>query len=409
MVDPPRLLMVVHGLPPARLGGAELVTWRIARILARAGMPVAVFHPETAGSIGLGELVRGETRGVVRYTLGTEPGAETSRHARRAFSRALGLWQPDAVWIHHLSGLSLDVPEIAIAEGLKLALTFHDYTWMCPRGQLVDGNGDRCEGPAAERCPACLAPGAPWPARWAVGAVSRRWWLARQRRARTAVENAQLCTSPSSHVARRHEAWLGHRRGVELLRNPAPRVGQLPLPPSTGPLSVGYFGSLLPTKGIEILLEAQAALPRGRIQVQLHGPLPPGDRWRDWRHRVRSLAARSGAHLAGPYAPSELPERLAEVEVVCLPSIWEENAPVVLQEARAAGRVVVASDIGGVPELAPSPPAVLVPPGDVEALAAALGSVESLRETARALSAEASPAGPPDEAFLEFTERLGRR
>jgi glycosyltransferase involved in cell wall biosynthesis len=409
MADQPRLLMVAHGLPPARLGGAELVTWRIARILARAGVPVAVFHPETAGSIGLGELVRGETRGVVRYTLGTEAGAETSRHARRAFSRTLGLWQPDAVWIHHLSGLSLDVPEIAIAEGLRVALTFHDYTWMCPRGQLVDGSGDRCEGPAAERCPDCLAPGAPWPARWAAGAVSRRLWLARQRRARTVVEEVNLRTSPSAHVARRHEAWLGRRRGVEVLGNPAPRVGRLPLPPSTGPLAVGYFGSLLPTKGVEVLLKAQASLPEGRIQVQLHGPLPPGDRWRDWRHRVRSLAARTGAQLAGPYAPSELSERLAEVEVVCLPSTWEENAPVVLQEARAAGRLVVASEIGGIPELAPAPPAVLVPSGDVEALASALGGVESLRDAGRSLWAEASPDGPPDEAFSEFVERLGRR
>lgn len=409
MVRQPRLLMVAHGLPPSRVGGAELVTWRIARILATAGVPAAIFHPEHAGAGGPGELVRSESHGVVRYTLGTEAGAETSPHARRAFSRALGLWQPDAVWIHHLSGLSLDVPEIALAEGLPMALTFHDYTWMCPRGQLVDLRGDRCVGPALDRCPACLAPGAPWPARLALGAVSRRWWTSRQRRARRVVEGARLRTSPSTHVARRHGAWLGSGAAIEILANPAPRLERIGLPPAAGPLEVGYFGTLLPTKGIEELLRAQLALPAGRIHVQLHGPLPTGERWRDWRHRVRSLAARSGAQLAGPYAPAVLAERLAEVEVICLPSTWEENAPVVLQEARAAGRVVVASDIGGVPELAPSPPAILVPPGDVEALALALGDVARLRDAGRALPDEEAPPGTPDRGFVEFVERLARR
>jgi len=409
MTPLPRLLMVCHGLPPARVGGAELVTWRIAGSLVEAGVPVAIFHPEAAGARATGELVRSETRDVVRYTLATGEGVETSPHARRAFSQVLGLWKPDAIWIHHLSGLGLDVPELARAEGLPTALTFHDYGWLCPRGQLVDGHGRRCEGPSADRCPACLAPGAPWPARWVVGAISRRWWAAREERVRIIVGAARLRTAPSTHVARRYESWLDDDREVQLLANPEPRLGPIPLPPTTGPLKVGYFGSLLPTKGIEELLTAQLSLAPDRIRVQLHGPLPPGERWREWRRRVRALAARSGAVLSGPFAPTELGDRLAEVEVVCLPSVWEENAPVVLQEARAAGRVVVASDIGGIPEFAPSPPAVLVPAGDVQALADVLGDVQRLRGLSRAAGRETAPLGTSDERFVEVVERLGRR
>lgn len=406
----PRLLIVVHGLPPVRVGGAELVAWRTARILAEAGAPVAVFHPEVGVASGCGQLVRSEVQGVARYALEVHPGENSSRHARRAFSQVLALWRPDAVWIHHLSGLSLDVPEVALAESVPTAVTFHDYSWMCPRGQLVDDRGERCEGPSPARCPSCLAPGAPAPARFVVGAISRRWWRSRERRVRGVVERCTRLTSPSTHVARRHEAWIGPGVDVEVLANPATRLDRVPPPPDSGPLRVGYFGTLLPTKGIEPLLRAQMTLPPGTLSLQLHGPLPTGDRWREWRHRVRTLTARSGAVLAGPYAPAEVADRLAEVEVVVLPSTWEENAPVVLQEARAAGRVVVASDVGGIPEFVDTDGgAVLVPPGDVQALATILADVPRLRRLGRVLTSTGPPPSPPDDRIVAFARRLARR
>jgi len=211
-------------------------------------------------------------------------------------------------------------------------------------------------------------------------------------------------------VARRHESWIGPGAEVEVLANPATRVGRVPLPPASGPLRVGFFGTLLPTKGIEVLLNALLTLPPRAVALQLHGPFPAGDRWQEWRRRVRALAARSGAVLAGPYAPADAAERLAEVEVVCLPSTWAENAPVVLQEARAAGRVVVASDVGGIPELVDTPrAALLVPPGDPAALAAALADVGRLRQMGRELAGAAPPSGPDDDRLVEFARRLARR
>lgn len=389
---PRRILLVSHGLPPARIGGAELVTWSLARDLVRRGHAAAVFHRDDAPDVSPGLLRRDQHSGVTTYALGVRPGHPSSPHARGAFARIVQLWQPDLVWVHHLDGLDLAVASDAITAGVPLAVTLHDYWWMCPRGQLVREDGSRCPGPDSDRCSACVAPGSPWPLRrWVRRATARhaRW---RRRRARTILLDASGVSAPSVHVARRHEAWLGRQDVVRMVANPMPTLQRQPPPPGHGPLRVGYLGSLIPTKGIETLLRAAHRVPTGTVTLTLHGALPAGRAAAAWRHRVRNLAARTGAHLAGPYDPAGVGRLLTGLELVVLPSEWEENAPLVLDEAWAVGRPVLASALGGMQELlADGVRGRLTAPGDADAWAAALADVEGWR---RALgTVQRAPAG----------------
>ncbi len=61
-------------------------------------------------------------------------------------------------------------------------------------------------------------------------------------------------------------------------------------------------------------------------------------------------------------------------DVVVVPSRWEARA-LILQEAMRAGRPIVATSVGGTPELTGSDSAILVPAGDPDALAAAVSAV----------------------------------
>ena len=104
------------------------------------------------------------------------------------------------------------------------------------------------------------------------------------------------------------------------------------------------------------------------------------------RRRRAARPTRSGARLSraddrrwlGVLSEDEKIRRLAAAEVVCAPSLAGESFGMVLLEAMAAGTVVVASDIEGYRDAAGGD-AVLVPPGDVEALAGALAGVLSGR------------------------------
>ena len=91
----------------------------------------------------------------------------------------------------------------------------------------------------------------------------------------------------------------------------------------------------------------------------------------------------------GPFPEREHERILDGLDVLVLPSLWWENSPLSVLEARAAGLPVIASRTGGVPEIVPEDAGLLVPPGDAAALGIALGDVAE----GRALSG-AAPAAP---------------
>ena len=117
------------------------------------------------------------------------------------------------------------------------------------------------------------------------------------------------------------------------------------------------------------LLEATRALapeiPRLRIALVGEGPM---------RAELASLAAQCGSEVvfAGAQPPDEVARWMAAANLVTLPS-YSEGHPNVLVEALACGRGVVATPVGGIPEVVDATSGVLVPPRDAAAL------VEGLR------------------------------
>ena len=83
---------------------------------------------------------------------------------------------------------------------------------------------------------------------------------------------------------------------------------------------------------------------------------------------------------------------MAAADVVVVPSLWE-GQPLVVQEALRAGRPLVASRAGGIPDLTGEDAAVLVPVGDAGALAAAVLSVLRRSGAAARLRAAATERG----------------
>ena len=133
-------------------------------------------------------------------------------------------------------------------------------------------------------------------------------------------------------------------------------------------------------KGHEVLLEAlpeiKSRVPRARVAFAGGGDLERG---------VRALAARHGDAVMFLGQRDDMPELFAACDLVVLPSL-AEALPTALIEAAAAGRPVVATRVGGTPEVVEEgKTGLLVPPSDPAALASAVAAVLSDREKARAL------------------------
>jgi glycogen synthase len=148
------------------------------------------------------------------------------------------------------------------------------------------------------------------------------------------------------------------------------------------PPRIGYVGRLVGQKRPDLLVEAF-----GRMREVAHlvivgdGPL---------RSVVLAAMQRSSARarisLHGFVRHEEVPTVLASLDVLALPSVFEEMGSV-LVEAMVSGVPVVASRVGGIPEVVvDGETGVLVPPGDVDALAEALDRLVADPERRRAMS-----------------------
>jgi glycosyltransferase involved in cell wall biosynthesis len=135
-----------------------------------------------------------------------------------------------------------------------------------------------------------------------------------------------------------------------------------------GPLVLAV-GRLAPQKGFGTLLEAASSWrdikPEPVLVIVGEGPLDA---------RLKSQAAALHLDARFPGHRDDVPALLAAAAVFVLPSVWE-GQPLILQEALRAGVPVVATRVGGIPEICGEDAALLVAPGDPDRLADAVRAV----------------------------------
>jgi glycosyltransferase involved in cell wall biosynthesis len=163
-----------------------------------------------------------------------------------------------------------------------------------------------------------------------------------------------------------------------------------------------------PQKRLDVLVEAAGRLGRPEVRWVVAGD---GDA--ELLARLQRRVAELGAPVEFIGARDDVPELMRHADVFALTSEWEARA-LVVQEAMAAGLPVVATDVGGLPGLLAGT-GVLVPPGDPDALAAAVGDLldDPGRRAELAAAAHARYAQLPTEAdvvaaWLRCYEQLTR-
>jgi glycosyltransferase involved in cell wall biosynthesis len=203
-------------------------------------------------------------------------------------------------------------------------------------------------------------------------------------------------------------------RDVEVLPNAAPALDTIPTHPVPEPAPAGqarllYIGGFHdPVKGGDVLLDALPAIidRHPGVQVTIAGPGEPPAR----------LAAVNGRATWLGWLDADAKARaLREADIFLLPST-SEGLPVALLEAMAYGKPIVATRVGGIPDvLADGSEGVLVTPGDVGALAGAVTALVGDPDRARALGraakervAELGPDTIAKRLDVVYQEVIGR-
>jgi glycosyltransferase involved in cell wall biosynthesis len=351
-----RILIISNYYPPFEIGGWEQLTADVAAMLKERGHSLWVL----TSRFRVGELPeeeRGTTRGVERilhlespdhlhynpkYTLFCRL---WERQNRRFLARRIAAFSPEVVFINSMWNL----PRSLAREAEKLCPGRVVYYMASPWPAEPDAHTAYWQLPANH-------PTRHGPKRL-LRAIARRWLLPDTARNRPAFGHV-LCVS--DYMRR----FLAEQAGIPLENSQVVYNGVDPaaFTPHLSPSPNGrkkefrllYAGQLRPDKGVHTAIEAVGravqADPALPVKMTIYGGGPPGYTGQ-LRERIEALNLSQTISLAGQIPREQMPEVMAGHDVLLFPSIWPEPLARVVQEAMAAGLVVIGTTTGGTPEL----------------------------------------------------------
>jgi glycosyltransferase involved in cell wall biosynthesis len=358
-----RILMLAQNYAPI-VGGEERIVEDLSSELADRGHDVTV---ATISPTGRGYR---ETReGVLIY--GLRSSLFRPRRLHRGGERPQAPPAPDPATVVDLRRVVREKrPQVVHAHNwlvhsylplsrdsdAALVVSLHDYGLMCATKRLLH-RGSQCSGPQPVKCVRCATGhyAGVKGAAIAMGALTRGPVLRRR---------VDLFLPVSAEVRDRcglgkHDRYrivpnfvrANHRQRAEDARPAA-----LPSQPY-----VLFLGDITYDKGALHLLKAFATLDRPPPLVLLG------------RCFIDVPDAPGGVTVVGPWPHDLVRQAIDHCLFTCVPSVWAEPFGLAALESGAAGKAVIASDVGGLPEVVvDGQTGLLVPPGDQNALRAAI-------------------------------------
>lgn len=367
-------------------GGAETVLHATMERQRAAGHEVHVFSTRAAGNAPSDDASYFVERFDFAVREGTRKDARKAvaflwnREAKRAIARMIDKIKPDVIHLHNIyHHFSSSILEPIRASRVPCVQTLHDYKLACPNYKMYT------EGAPCERCRGgryfeavrhhCLTAGSSGNI---LGAVEMNMTKLTQAYEKT----VRVFICPSQFMADKMSAWGEPSSKMMVVPN-AVDLSSVSATRAGGYLFVA--GRLSQEKGFDVLIRAMAQVPEMKLKIAGIGPE---------ESRLRALAESLNAtnvEFLGFLRRAEHADVWRRAAALVAPSVWYENAPLSVLEAMADGLPILASRIGGLPELVGhGENGLLVEPGDVDAWVSAVREFAQTPEEIRVHLAEQS-------------------
>lgn len=345
-----KILICTNAYPPHFIGGAELIAHQHAHVLKRLGYDVAVFA---------GELNNRRWQYKVRQdTYESIPVHRIMLHhldfsgdfinfynkkIDNLFENLLNDFKPDVVHFHNVCGLSVGLFRAAKCRGIKTVLTLHDYWAICYKNTFLKHDNTLCDGNllSCYECRTSVSGGG-----WTnVPIHMRRDFIFSQ------FDYIDIFISPSQYLAERYTRAGVPPEKMQVLANGVniERFASIQRNKYAGSLRFSYIGYLGRHKGVHTIIEALPQIgAEKKYQLNIIGD---GDERSTLENQIKTLELKDRVRFWGKVSHNQIERVFKETDVLILPSIWPENHPVSITEAMAARIPVIASRIGGMPEL----------------------------------------------------------
>lgn len=329
------------------IGGAEVFFFEVGRVLEKNGHKVAYFSTidaQNKPSYYSKYFVRApeyrsdnplkSMKSIVKIIYSLE--------AKKKFRQILLDFKPDVVHVFAIfTHISLSILDVCHEMGVPVVMSCNDYKHICPNSKLFH-HGRLCEDcKNAKFYNAILTKCCQNSLVFSMGSsleayVHHTFNLLRK--------NVHTFLFASEFMAKKtEEFWGTNTFRWRKLQNPFDSSNYLPSQEYSN-----YFlfvGRLVEEKGVDILLKAMENLPK--VNLILVGDGPDIDRLK----KVAKKSRFKNIKFVGPKWGEALDLLLRKARFTVVPSIWHENFPYVILQSFVAGKAVIGTDRGGIPEL----------------------------------------------------------
>jgi glycosyltransferase involved in cell wall biosynthesis len=390
-----KIVQVNHGFPPHNIGGAEIYTHSLSRELAKQDDVFVFYRIADPGRPDYETQLRkddGLTFITVNNTLkDCDSFEDTYRNdsIARIFTAFLEEFEPDIVHFQHLLWLSTTLIEEAYKKHIPIVFTLHDFWLFCHVGQLLKLDLTLCPGPVNAECSGCIPPKKALAGTYGravnilrksgsilnskffqetlfklfhrkfqkiSGQLFRKsspQFSQRNHHIRAMCSHVDLFIAPSNFICSKFVEFGISKDKIKYLPNGynIERFRYFQKTKSSK-IRFGYIGTFIRSKGIHVLIDAFKRINCERVELRIHGAPQNWDRkGTDYPTYLRSLGKGNNIRWFGEYDNDQIAGILSEIDVLIVPSIWYENAPLTIHEAFMASIPVITSDIGGMKEL----------------------------------------------------------
>ncbi len=357
-------------------GGADKYYLDISKQLSEAGHKVANFsmnHPKNIASeyqkyfvsrISFNEkqsfLQKIKLPGRVIYSL----------EAKKKFKKLVKDFEPEIIHIHNIyHHLSPSILSVARKKKIPVVMHLHDYKLVCPNHTLFVG-GKNCRECKPNRYLNCVKKRCLKDSFFASFLVAIEMYI-HHTVLKIYKKNISLYITPSNYMKKvcLDFAWDGSK--IAVLYNPYSNelLESNNINSNNSEKYILYFGRLGKEKGIDTLINA---LPATSYSLKVAGG---GEEEAELKQKAKSIGA--NVEFLGHKSKSELSALINNAKAIVMPSIWQENMPLSLLEAMSMSKVVIASNIGGYPEIIEhGVNGMLFEPGNFRDLASKINSLE---------------------------------
>lgn len=354
-------------------GGSETYYFTVAEALRRAGHEVVFFAMEDEKNVPCQQaeyfVSNASVRGGIKSKLNMVLHIAYSKEAYGKMKKLLAAEKPDLVLfnlVHKQLTLSIIDAIKEFDPKLPIFWTMHDLIAVCPSYTMLDGSGNICEKclqgsfkPCVEN--KCIKGSKLMSmlSRYEADYIRKKKWY----------DQVDLFICPSEFYRKKLAEAGFTKRPIVTMRNP------LPLDTQYGCHEAGdyvlYFGRLSYEKGVKTLIDA--AVKTG-CRLVILGTGPVEAEMRDYAKDAPNV------EFKGFQTGKALEDFVKGSRCVVLPSEWYENGPYSAMEAMAAGKPLIVSDKGGLPELVSEGENGYVYHGGSEELAQCIQKVLALSE-----------------------------